>query len=258
MYKTNAILTNCNQFNNQVDLVDSNTIRSDEERLSLINHLINISSSQNEFTGLVNLLKVWPPFQNVDSLEQKPSNKILINLVNKGLSFVQSVRELKEAHILVDNDMEKIKSQLEEMNNWNEEDGVYKIRYLKMCLAYQNEKILKNYLRFVELECFMNEIEFACVNQYSASLELILKDSELMELIRQDKTYVSLIHTPLFFIFTHFTLNNSAKDVIYDIVRCLKKHEFLPEAAKLFADAEDFYGGYQTISSCLALVEKFE
>lgn len=205
-------------------------------------------------------MKVWPTFQNIESDDQKPWNKILTNLVDKNLSFVWSVQELRKAQILVDSDMEMIRSQLETMDGWNNENGQHKIQYLKMCLSYQNEKILKNYLRFVDLKCFTNENDLDNLgeNEHSASMELILNDTELMELILKDQTYVSLIHAPLFLIFIHFALNNLAKNVIYDIVRCLKKQEFLPEAAKLFADAENFHGDYQTISNCLAMVGKFE
>ena len=94
-------------------------------------------------------------------------------------------------------------------------------------------------------------------NEYLASIELILKDNELMKLILHDQIYVLLIHTPLFSIFIHFTLYNQAKNVSYDIVRRLRKQNFLLEASKLFADTENLYGEYQTISRCLALAENF-
>ena len=52
VYKTNAILTSCNRFNNRVDLVNSISIQNESQRLELIFKYIDLSATQKDYISV--------------------------------------------------------------------------------------------------------------------------------------------------------------------------------------------------------------
>ncbi len=241
-------------------LVTPEDIRSEPQRLELLQRLQTLSSSHDEYLGLVSMLTIWPPMSTAE-LETKPSNTILVRMIENRLPFVEATRMLISSNNVTDSDVEFIRGKLEANEaNWSQTDGHVKIAFLKLCLVSRNEKLVKNFLRFIELECFDNELDYDRLDQYEdiASLQLVLADKELMELLLQDQLYLVVVLTPLYALFVHYILSNESKSLIYEVVRALKKNEQLLEAAKLFAETENFCSSYKTVTSCLELIKKFD
>lgn len=265
MYKTNAILSDCKQFNHQVDQVTSDDIRTEPQRLELLERLLSLSTSAEEHLALINLLTIWPTFSNkttdLENPASKPSNRLLVRMIERNLSFIDGARMLITHEALTDADIESIRAELEnDETEWNESKGQRQLAYLKLCLACKAEKILKHFLRFIELDCFTSELDFDNLDQYAdvLSLQEILGDRELMELLLQDQQYLAVVMTPLYPLFASYLLNTESKNVIYEVVRRLRESGHGLEAAKLFADTEGFCGSYRTLSSCVELLQKFK
>lgn len=259
VYKTNAILTSCNRFNNRVDLVNSISIQNESQRLELIFKYIDLSATQKDYISVINLLKIWPTFT---IFEKSPWNSVLYKMIIDKISFVDSVKELSKNSLIKDADIVSIQEELEKNAYWNLEDCHLKISYLKLCLACKSKKLIRNYLDTIALECFQpNEIEK--LNDLddenkSESLKAISGDQELMNLILEDNFYCFVMNTPLYSIFTYYLLRNESKNVIYDLIRHLKQKEnFTTEAAKLLLDVDRFHNSYKTLSVSLTLIDRF-
>ncbi len=221
-----------------------------------------MSRSQLEFDTVINLIKIWPHFKTIENLQARPHNIIIIKMLKNNMSFVESIKELKKIEVIKDMDIEHIKEQLETDDDWLKEEGWLKIEFLKLAMAYKNDKILKSFLRFTVIESLnglnvdlenMDDIE-----ENNAAINRCLKDKELISLILEDNTYITLIQTPFYLIFIHYILKNEPKSVIYDVVRNLRENNFLLESSKVFGSVESFCGSYKTVSSLLALVENFK
>lgn len=240
-------------------MVTAETINSEAARMKLITRLIQLATDQVQFDGLINLLKTWPLFQNIEDTESKPLDIILTRMIKRNKSIVQSVLTLKEMSFLDDQDVECIRTQLEEdEGNWTHLDGRSKIGYLKLLLAYKNEKMLKNFIRFTADEMLDENLNYERLDTESGQVKTILDDKELMQLILKDEMYVILVNTPFYLLFMHYILNEESKGVIYDVVRCLKKQELVVEAAKLFGQLENFCESYRSLSNCLSLLDNFD
>jgi len=260
-YKTNAVLKSCQKFN-EILLQSSVIISSEAARLELMMKLIHMSKTQEEFDTILSLLKIWPPFKTIEHLHEKPHNLILAKMLKSNMFFVNSVKDLKKNEILTDLDVEFINEQLKTEDDWSKENGWLKIAFLKFAIAYKNEKVLKSFLRYTEIECLKGlNINLEAADGYEinkTALKRSLEDKELILLILEDNTYISLIQTPFYSIFIHYILKNEPKSLIYDVVRNLKENNFLFESSKVFGSVENFCESYKTVSSLLALVENFE
>lgn len=256
VYKTNAILSSCNRFNNRIELVDSTSIQTESDRLELIFKFIQLSHEQQDYLAVINLLKIWPIFVN---FEKSPWNIVLIKMIQNKVSFVENVKELNAINMLTENDLILIQQELETNETWQDNEFL-KISYLKLCLAFKSKKLTKNFMDTIHIDCFKStEIE-KLNHEYdepSESLQAILSDKELMNLLIEDNFYCFIMNTPLYLIFTYYLLRNETKHVIYDVIRHLKQKEnFTTESAKLLIDANQFFNSYKTLSTSLILLDK--
>ena len=83
VYKTNAIL---DTYDLSVKNINVERISSEEERSVLFHRLYSSIESTEESIGLINLLKVWPPFENIHEINAKTWNLALIqylSLINR-------------------------------------------------------------------------------------------------------------------------------------------------------------------------------
>ena len=129
VYKTNAILTSCQRFNGSADLVDSTCIQSEPQRLEMIFNFIELSQTQEHYTAVVNLLKIWPTFVHV---EKSPWTCALIKMIHNGITFVEVVKDLSKNSILTENDAISMRDELEASKEWNNKNESLKISYLKL------------------------------------------------------------------------------------------------------------------------------
>ena len=258
VYKTNALLVSCGRFGDQVELVESSSIRSESQRAELFDKCVQASVRQEDFSALISLLKIWPEFQASEDIEKKPWNQLLVKLIINKIAFVECIKELHKADQFNEVDIEFVREQLESDETWNKSDGLFQLAYLKVCLACRNDKLVKKFLRNTQLECFhLATYENLADHEDVASLDSILNDTDLMSLLMEENFYFQLVNTPLYLIFAHYVLNHESKLVIYEMVRFLKQNEHTIEAARLLVETENFYTSYRTLSSSLALITKF-
>jgi len=259
VYKTNAILTNCQKFKNTIDLIDSTSIQTEPQRLELILKFIELSETQDHYKAVVNLLKIWPTFVN---FEKAPWTCALIKMIRNKVTFVEIVKDLSKNSILTDTDIIFIREELETRQEWNDKNELLKISYLKLCLAFKNKKLIRNFLDTIELECFQSaEIEKLLNSdeeEHGNVIQTIYSDKELMNLIIEDNFYCLIINTPLYSVFTYYLLRNETKNIIHEIIKHLKQKEnFATEAAKLLLDVDRFFTAYNTLSASLNLLDRF-
>lgn len=260
VYKTNAILNNCNKFDNRTELVNSLSIQTESQRLELILKYIDLSEVQEHYVAVINLLKIWPSFTTV---EKSPLNCVLVKMFLNKIQFVENVKDLNKNGLITDSDINYIREELEKNAKWNLKDGLLKIAYLKLCLAAKSKKLVRNFVDTIELECFkldelvkLNDLEDEIKCE---SMQSVLQDKELMHLLLEDHLYSQIMNTPLYSLFTYYMLRNEAKHTIYDLVRYLKQKEnFTTEAAKLLLDVDRFHSSYKTLSVSLTLLDKFD
>ena len=257
VHKTNAILANCDRFEKKVELVDSTDIENEHQRKILIEKLIDLSKSYAHYTALISLLKSWPEF-TVESASEKPWIRVLLKLVWGNHSIIELGNELKEKNILKETDLEYIKHELEADDNWTDPDGLMKISFMKLMFLFKNFKSVRAFVDSVDLECFslINKVNPASLESFS-SLDTILNDKELADLMMLDKAYVQLINTPLYAIFSSYVLKNETKATLSDIVKTLRQNGHNVEAAKLLVEVENLNDCYRTLSISLSLMERF-
>ena len=249
--KTNAILENCDRFEQKVELVDSNDIENESKRSDLIDEFIELSNDSKHCLALVNFLKIWPEF-NSENEQEKPWNKVIIKLILSNHPLSSITAELKSKNTIKDKDLEFIKSSLQSQTDWSDASGRLKLSYLKLCLQLNS---VGNFKKFIE----SNELDFLdSVNQISKieNFEAILNDKELMDLIIEEKRYLQIINTSLYFIFSKYVLKNESKQTLNEIAKSLRQNGYIIEAGKLFIEAEDLEESYRTISVSLKFIEK--
>jgi neuroblastoma-amplified sequence len=258
VYKTNAILTSCNQFGQKVDLINSSEIENEPQRKKLINKLIDLSTTFDHCAALISLLKSWPEFTETEKTNEKPWNNVLIKLIAGNHSIIETANELKEKNALNESDLDFIQSELRSNENWSKKDSLLKISFIKLSLIYKNFKRVKVFIENTDLECF-NLINIVNPNDFEndQSLVLVLNDKELMDLMLQEKSYLQLINTPLYSIFFYYIARNESKATINEIIKGLKQNGHFVEAAKLFAEVENVNDSHKTLTTSLLFLEKY-
>ena len=251
VYKTNAILENCDRFDKKVELVDSNDIENESKRSDLIAEFIELSNDSKHCLALVNFLKIWPEF-NSENEQEKPWNKVIIKLILNNHPLSSIIAELKPKNTIKDKDLEFIKSSLQSQEDWSDASGYLKLSYLKLCLQLNSVGSFKKFIESKELD-FLDS-----VNKISKieNFEAILNDKELMDLLIEDKRYLQILNTSLYFIFSKYVLKNESKQTLNEIAKSLRQNGYIIEAGKLFIETEDLEESYRTISVSLKFIEK--
>ena len=262
VYKTNAILANCDFFGKKINQIESDVIESEEKRKILILDYIDLSETKQDFKSLLNLIKIWPSFSDEDS-SNKPLNLILLKMISNSIDL-NILSELNEDRILELSEKDLVflrKSLFSDENDSNLE--FLKISFLKVCLLFKNATILesiKHYINSLDLK-FMNKSEFekGYLNEFESdhSLDLLINDDSLMALILKDNFYLEFVNTKFYAVFYYYLIRNKTKEELHKIVKVLKKNGHSMEAAKLLCEAENFCDTYRTFSVSLALLEKF-
>jgi hypothetical protein len=111
VHKTNAILTNCQRFDQKVNLIDATSIENETARESLILTLISLSQTKDHGAALISLLKSWPQF-TTNEAAVKPWSKVFLKLLLISHSVSEIGRELKEKQILDETDLNWIRGEL--------------------------------------------------------------------------------------------------------------------------------------------------
>lgn len=264
VYKTNAILANCDFFDRKVELIDSKLIESPEKRSELILEWINYAKTRQEYSAILNLIRVWPKFAH-DSPLFAYLTKLAINTTeilvildsvleqheNSGLNL--SVKELEELETMLKN---------EASEKWtNRKDETLKRNFIKICLAFksrENSEFVASYLKSLDLECLdlMDTMEVDDL-EANESYESLVNDNELASLLLRDKFYCEIVNTKLYTVFLHNLLSNKSKSELLEVVRALKENELSVEAANLYALIENFFPSYKNLSVSLSLLNRF-
>lgn len=258
VYKTNAILMNCGQFNKKIDQIEASSIENELERRNLLDKLIGFSETNEHYLGLISLLKIWPEFQA--DYEHKPWNLVILKTIVNGYPFIETVAELKNKNKFnSDSDLAYIKTELENDQKWSNSDGKLKVSYLKLLALFKEAKMMNKFIEELGIDFSeLNNTDYDYTGlENSQIIESILNDEELFKLILVDKLYTKLVNTHIFTLLIYHVVKNQTKQEILEIVRTLKKNGYICEAGKLLIDAENFYGSYRSISASMALIEKF-
>ncbi|RNA26743.1 neuroblastoma-amplified sequence, partial [Brachionus plicatilis] len=262
VFKTNAILANCDYFGKKTDQIDSSVLESEQKRKSLIMNFINLSETKPDFRALLNLIKVWPIFSEEDSNE-KPLNLILSKMIQNKID-ANILSELNDDRVLElsETDLNFIRKNVILDQNDSKLEFV-KISFLKVSLLFKTTAILesiKKYINTLDLECLKslkaNRGNFDELES-NDSYGLVVNDADLMTLILKDNFYLEIVNTSFYAIFFNFLVRNKTKDELKEIVKVLKKNGHLMEAANLLCEAENLCDSYRTLSVSLAALEKF-
>ena len=258
VHKTNAVLTNCNRFDQQVELVDASSLENETKRKDLIFNYVALSKSYDHLLALISLLKSWPEFGQAAHSEDKPWNRIIVKLMLGNHSVIELANELKEKSFLDEIDLDYIRQELHSNEHWLHGSGDLKRAFLKLSFVFKNFKQIKSFVEQSDLECvsLINTVNPNDFENYE-SLVAFLDDKELMDLMMQEKSYLQLVNTPLYAIFFNYIVKNESKSSLNDVIKNLKQNGYLVEAAKLLAEVENFNDSHKTLSVSLSLLERF-
>ncbi len=247
VYKTNAILNTCNCFNKQINLIESNDIDSSDKRFDLITKLIKLAGTNKDCLALINLLKTWPEFHSLP-VDKKPWNQVLLKVIEKDMSFVELVKEIKVNKRLDEADLSFLIEQLKNEENWATK---FMIPHLKLGVIFKQFEFIGEINSYLEKK--INEKE----GNRHILCDLLEKDSELMKLLIEDEIYIRLLNTPIYRFFKNYLLKYEPNEVVEAVIRNLKENQYQIEAASLLVDAKGFHQQYRTLSVSMALLKKF-
>lgn len=264
VYKTNAILAHSNLTSGTQ--IDSSSIDSEPKRRELILDWIEQAQSNDDYTSLLNLFRIWPRFTN-----DPPILVYLTKLASnrpKLLDVLDFTLENHETGLnLTPDDLESLLNRLRDnhQEEWKNPDEVLKRNFLKICLVFRSkdnsEFVLGRLKSDCELECFklMDSTSFDNHQQLDSnvSYQNLVDDNELADLIQREKFYSELVNTKIYAVFLRNLVNRKQKPELLDVVRELKSNGGLGvEAGELLSTAENFFSSYRNLSVSLALVNK--
>ena len=218
-----------------------------------MSNLIELSQTKSEYLALLNLIKVWPMFTNLETPDDNPLNAILIKLVMKNEQFVDLIENFKlnnlSSSVLAVEDLEYIKSQVEASKK--DDKLQVKISLLKLCIIFKskdNEKFIKN---FMKLDPDFNRLTDRTKNE-------LYEELELMNLLEKENFYLEIVNTNFYAWFTDNLIRNEVNKIkLHSIVRSLKSNGFEMEAAMFYTDIENFFNSYKSLSISMSLLDKF-
>jgi hypothetical protein len=274
VYKTNAILDTYNlSFRN----ISVERISSEEERSLLFHSLYSSIKSSEESIGLINLLKIWPPFENIHEINGKLWNLALIqylNLINKeeenvDLDIISLINELKKDKQLNEYDIAHISNQILiriKESSKNEKirikiNNFKLIQCFKLCFLYQNFPLIKQ---------LIDNIDFKIIDEEEKSR--LFKNSNLDKLFFIDtktpETKVNsesiellikhLIDTQIYDLFSAYLVKYETKEHIEYVIKILKEKNHLIEASYLISILNNTHSKYNTFGLAYALLQKFK
>jgi hypothetical protein len=97
VYKTNAIL---DTYNLNIKNVSLDDMSSEEKRIGMFHSIYSSLGTKFGCIGLINLLKIWPAFENIIEINSKPWNLVFIRYIKlvgeeEGFDLIELIRELK-------------------------------------------------------------------------------------------------------------------------------------------------------------------
>lgn len=262
VYKTNAILANCDFFGKKIELINSGWINSEKKRLSLLQKWLDYAHSTAEYSALFNLIRIWPTFTDENPLIFFLTKLMLNN--NDMFGILSSVLDDEEKSLsLCTENLKILKSNLEnEKTQWTNSKEAIKRNFLKLCLIFkssENLDFVMAYLNSAELNCFklMDSSVGDLDLDQCESYENLMNDKEVFTLISRENFYCNIVNTKFYTIFLKYLINNKTKQELLDVVRVLKRNSHNIEAANLLITTENFFPPYKNLSTSLALSEKF-
>lgn len=261
VYKTNAILLNCDCFSNKVQPIDSALINSQQKRNEFLLGLIDHCASDEHYNALLNIFRIWPKSSHHgEPADQNPQNLFLLKLVANSTTtkLIHTLAQSTASPLEVtSNDLEYLSREL------LTGDELSRLNFLKLCLAFRsdhNEPFIVDLIRnVVQFDCFklFNVEEDLDSIENNSSYERLVNDHDLAALLMRNDFYTNIIDTKMYLIFAKYLIIHKNKQELMDVVRVLKTKGRLIDAAKILMSAENFYSAFRTLSVSKALIDKF-
>lgn len=261
VYKTNAILANCDFFDGKADQIEAPSIESEKKRHDLLLKWIDYAKSIEEYSALLNLIRIWPSFNR----DTNPIFQYLVKLATNSsqvLDVLGSLFEQEEKSLSMSaQELESLEASLsKEASKWNDQNEVLKRNFLKICLVFKSEQNLEfvtSYLKSADLKCFqLMESEDDDLLDSSQSYQNLVNDNEISSLILKENFYCHIVNTKLYSVFLRNQINNKGRNELLRIVGVLKENGLTIEAGDLVIFTENFFRSYKNLSVSLALIDK--
>lgn len=250
VYKTNAILENSKYLNGKLvpaSPIEADRIESELKRSEFLSELIEIATDKDDYSVLLNLIKVWPRF----SIEPSPLHIVLVKLVKSSVSHLASLLDdFKSNNPAINDTWPSTKELVHVQNDSGSNSNLdTKLAFLQLCILLRNEEndnYVKSLLKSDPLQGEMFE------RGDEASL------SELVNVLMRNKFYIEMINTSVFNLFTEYLIKNETnKSRLVSVIRELKSSGHELEAAGLLTRVENFFDGYRSLSVSMSLVDRF-
>jgi hypothetical protein len=268
VYKTNAILTNVNNFKAVIQQpIDSDQIENEEKRREFFNDLIVLSESEDDFKALLNLVKIWPKFTS-SSNNQDVLILIFARLLSKLDTFTDLIESFKLNNSSYDpftvSELSHIRQDIESHEE-GEDNIKLKFRFIKLALLLKS-KDTDNYVKnLMKNDKDLNSAIRKTFDKNQPLVEdnslvdgFLFDDKELMDILHKDNFYIEIIDTNFYNLFVNYMIKNEIDTAkLFSIVKCLEVKGFELEAACFISEIENLFDSYKSLSVSLALLEKF-